>query len=127
MKDIDILVSEVGLRDGLQSIKSIMPTAAKKAWIAAEAAAGVREIEVASFVPAKLLPQMADAAEVVDYARTIPGLTVLALVPNFKGGTRSRPAPTSSPCPCPPAKRTAGPTCGNRMRRCSRTCAASWN
>jgi hydroxymethylglutaryl-CoA lyase len=62
-----------------------MPTAAKKAWIAAEAAAGVREIEVASFVPAKLLPQMADATEIVAYARTIPGLTVLALVPNFKG------------------------------------------
>ncbi len=59
--DIDVLVSEVGPRDGLQSIQSIMPTAAKKAWIAAEAAAGVREIEVCSFVPAKLLPQMADA------------------------------------------------------------------
>ena len=83
--DIDVLVSEVGPRDGLQSIKSIMPTAAKKAWIAAEAAAGVREIEVCSFVPAKLMPQMADAAEVVAYARTIPSLTVLALVPNFKG------------------------------------------
>jgi hydroxymethylglutaryl-CoA lyase len=82
---IDVLVSEVGPRDGLQSIKSIMPTAAKKAWIATEAAAGVREIEVCSFVPAKLLPQMADAAEVVAYARTIPDLTVLALVPNFKG------------------------------------------
>ena len=85
MNDIDVLVSEVGPRDGLQSIKSIMPTEAKKAWIAAEAAAGVREIEVCSFVPAKLLPQMADAAEVVAYARTIPNLTVLALVPNFKG------------------------------------------
>jgi hydroxymethylglutaryl-CoA lyase len=83
--NIDVLVSEVGPRDGLQSIKSIMPTAAKKAWIAAEAAAGVREIEVCSFVPARLLPQMADAAEVVAYARTIPNLTVLALVPNFKG------------------------------------------
>jgi hydroxymethylglutaryl-CoA lyase len=83
--EIDVLVSEVGPRDGLQSIKSIMPTEAKKAWIAAEAAAGVREIEVCSFVPAKILPQMADAAEVVAYARTIPGLTVLALVPNFKG------------------------------------------
>lgn len=82
---IDVLVSEVGPRDGLQSIKSIMPTEAKKAWIAAEAAAGVREIEVCSFVPAKLLPQMADAAEVVAFARTIPGLTVLALVPNLKG------------------------------------------
>ena len=83
--EIDVLVSEVGPRDGLQSIKSIMPTAAKKAWILAEAAAGVREIEVCSFVPAKLLPQMADAAEIVAYARTIPGLTVMALVPNFKG------------------------------------------
>ncbi len=83
--DIDVLVSEVGPRDGLQSIRTVMPTAAKKAWIAAEAAAGVREIEVCSFVPAKLLPQMADAAEVVRYARTIPGLTVVALVPNFKG------------------------------------------
>jgi hydroxymethylglutaryl-CoA lyase len=83
--EIDVLVSEVGPRDGLQSIKSVMPTAAKKAWIAAEAAAGVREIEVCSFVPARLMPQMADAAEIVAYARTIPGLTVLALVPNFKG------------------------------------------
>jgi len=83
--DIDVLVSEVGPRDGLQSIKAIMPLAAKKAWIAAEAAAGVREIEVGSFVPAKLLPQLADTAEVVRYARTIPGLAVLALVPNFKG------------------------------------------
>ncbi|MCC7256830.1 MAG: hydroxymethylglutaryl-CoA lyase [Gammaproteobacteria bacterium] len=83
--DIDVLVSEVGPRDGLQSIKAVMPTAAKKAWIAAEAAAGVREIEVCSFVPAKLLPQMADAAEVVAFARTIPGLTVLALVPNLRG------------------------------------------
>ena len=85
MNGIDVLVSEVGPRDGLQSIKTIMPTAAKRAWIAAEAAAGVREIEVCSFVPARLLPQMADAAEIVRYARTIPGLTVLALVPNFKG------------------------------------------
>jgi hydroxymethylglutaryl-CoA lyase len=83
--EIDVLVSEVGPRDGLQSIKSVMPTAAKKAWITAEAAAGVREIEVCSFVPAKLMPQMADAAEIVAHARTIPGLTVLALVPNFKG------------------------------------------
>ncbi len=82
---IDILISEVGPRDGLQSIKSIMPLAAKKAWITAEAAAGVTEIEVGSFVPAKLMPQLADTAEVVAHARTIPGLTVAALVPNLKG------------------------------------------
>jgi hydroxymethylglutaryl-CoA lyase len=81
----DILVSEVGPRDGLQSIKAIMPTEAKKAWIAAEAAAGVREIEVGSFVPAKLLPQLADTAEIVAFAKTIPGLTVAVLVPNLRG------------------------------------------
>jgi hydroxymethylglutaryl-CoA lyase len=82
---IDILVSEVGPRDGLQSIEPVMPLEAKKAWIAAEAAAGVREIEVGSFVPAKLLPQLADTADVVSFARTIPGLTVAVLVPNLKG------------------------------------------
>ncbi len=82
---IDILVSEVGPRDGLQSISPILPLEAKKAWIAAEAAAGVREIEVGSFVPAKVLPQLADTAEVVAFARTIPGLTVAVLVPNARG------------------------------------------
>jgi hydroxymethylglutaryl-CoA lyase len=80
-----ILISEVGPRDGLQSIAPVMATAAKMAWIAAEAAAGVREIEVGAFVPAKLLPQLADTAEVVRFARTIPGLTVAALIPNLRG------------------------------------------
>lgn len=89
MDDTDVLVSEVGPRDGLQSIKRVMPTPAKLAWIGALAGAGVREIEVASFVPAKLLPQMADAEEVVRAARAIPGLTVLALVPNLKGAERA--------------------------------------
>jgi hydroxymethylglutaryl-CoA lyase len=84
-----ILISEVGPRDGLQSIDRIMPTEAKKAWIAAEAAAGVREIEVGSFVPPSLLPQMADTAEVVAFARTIPGLNVVALIPNVKGAARA--------------------------------------
>lgn len=82
---MNILISEVGPRDGLQSITPVMPLEAKKAWIAAEAAAGVTEIEVGSFVPAKLLPQLADTAEVVRYARGIPGLTVAALVPNLRG------------------------------------------
>jgi hydroxymethylglutaryl-CoA lyase len=82
---VRILVSEVGPRDGLQSIAAIMPTAAKKAWIDAEAAAGVTEIEVGSFVPAKLLPQLADTSEIVTHALTIPHLTVAVLVPNVKG------------------------------------------
>lgn len=83
--NIDALVSEVGPRDGLQSIRSIMPLEAKKAWISAEAAAGVTEIEVGSFVSPKLLPQLADTAEVVAHALSLPGLTVAVLVPNLKG------------------------------------------
>ncbi|MCF6221971.1 MAG: hydroxymethylglutaryl-CoA lyase [Robiginitomaculum sp.] len=80
-----IEISEVGPRDGLQSIKRIMPLAAKKAWIDAEAACGVPEIEVGSFVPPKLLPQLADTAELVAYARTIDRLKVAVLVPNLRG------------------------------------------
>lgn len=81
----EILISEVGPRDGLQSINPVMPLAAKKAWISALANTGVREIEVGSFVPAHILPQLADTAEVVAHARTIAGLTVAVLVPNLKG------------------------------------------
>ena len=81
----DILISEVGPRDGLQSVKATMATADKLRWIDALHKAGLREIEVASFVPARLLPQMADAAEVVRHAITLPGLTVMALVPNRRG------------------------------------------
>lgn len=84
-----ILISEVGTRDGLQSIKSIMQLDAKKAWVKAEAEAGVREIEVGSFVPPALLPQLADTAEVVAFAKTIPGLNVVTLVPNVKGAARA--------------------------------------
>jgi hydroxymethylglutaryl-CoA lyase len=80
-----VLISEVGPRDGLQSVKATMPTAHKLAWINALHEAGVQEIEVCSFVPAKLLPQMADAADVVRHAVALPGWTVMALVPNLKG------------------------------------------
>lgn len=87
--DIDILISEVGPRDGLQNTKAFMPTEYKKRWISAAAAAGIREIEVCSFVPPKLIPQMVDAAEVVAHSLTIPGLHVAALAPNFKGAQRA--------------------------------------
>jgi hydroxymethylglutaryl-CoA lyase len=101
--DIDILISEVGPRDGLQSVDRTMPTAVKHRWIAALADAGLREIEVASFVSPKRLPQMADAAEVVAEALAIPNLNVLALVPNVIGarnaiaaGARSLTVPISA-------------------------------
>jgi hydroxymethylglutaryl-CoA lyase len=82
---MDVLISEVGPRDGLQSVAKIMPLAAKKAWIEGAVAAGLREIEVGSFVPATLLPQLADTTELVAWASQIPGLTVAALVPNYRG------------------------------------------
>lgn len=83
-----ITVREVGLRDGLQIHPTFMPTADKLAWIAAEAVAGVREIEVTSYVPPRLIPQFADAAEVTEGALRIPGLTVSALIPNLRGAQR---------------------------------------
>jgi len=80
------VIREVGLRDGLQSIATILPTEQKCEWIRAAHAAGQREIEVGSFVPARLLPQLADTADLVAFARTLPGLFVSVLVPNLRGG-----------------------------------------
>ena len=82
-------ICEVGPRDGLQNAKHLMSTEAKKAWISALAAAGLREIEVGSFVPPKLIPAMADTAEVVRHSLSIPGLKVVALAPNLKGFQRA--------------------------------------
>lgn len=84
-----VVIREVGLRDGLQSIATIVPTERKREWIRAAVAAGQREIEVGSFVPAKLLPQLADTAELLAYARTLPGLFASVLVPNLKGAERA--------------------------------------
>ncbi|ACD15228.1 hydroxymethylglutaryl-CoA lyase [Paraburkholderia phytofirmans] len=91
MSDIQerVVVTEVGMRDGLQSIARTMPTEFKRRWIDAAYAAGVRHMEVASFVPAKLLPQMADADEVIAHALTYDDLMVTALVPNLKGAQRA--------------------------------------
>lgn len=83
-----IIVREVGLRDGLQIHSTFMPTQDKLAWVAAEAAAGVGEIEVTSYVPPKLIPQFADAAEVTEGALKVPGLLVAALIPNLRGAQR---------------------------------------
>jgi hydroxymethylglutaryl-CoA lyase len=79
------VIREVGLRDGLQSIATVLPTEHKREWIRAAHAAGQREIEVGSFVPARLLPQLADTAELVSFAKTLPGLFVSVLVPNLRG------------------------------------------
>jgi hydroxymethylglutaryl-CoA lyase len=81
-------VREVGMRDGLQSLAEIMPTEQKIRWLEAEYRAGVREIEVSSFVPPKLLPQLADAEAVLRHAMTLEGLRPSALIPNSKGAER---------------------------------------
>ncbi len=80
-----IRICEVGPRDGLQMAKSRMETGTKVRWIAAIAAAGVREIEVGSFVPPRVIPQLADTREVVARSLEIPGFAVQALVPNLRG------------------------------------------
>lgn len=81
----DVLISEVGPRDGLQSIKTIMDTDHKKKWLSALCDSGIKEIECCSFVPPKLLPQMADANEIVQYCKSLSGWHVMGLVPNLQG------------------------------------------
>ena len=89
MQKSDVQICEVGPRDGLQNAHQLMPTAAKKAWISALAAAGLTEIEVGSFVPARLIPAMADTGQIVAHGLGIAGLTVVVLAPNVKGFQRA--------------------------------------
>jgi hydroxymethylglutaryl-CoA lyase len=84
-----VVIREVGLRDGLQSIARVLPTESKIEWIRAAYAAGEREIEVGSFVPARVLPQLADTATLVAFAKTLPDLSVSVLIPNLKGAERA--------------------------------------
>lgn len=87
-----VSVREVGLRDGLQLIRTRLDTATKLQWIKAQVAIGFSEMEVTSFVPAKLLPQFADAGAVLGEALRLPGLTASVLVPNLRGGLLARQA-----------------------------------
>lgn len=84
-----VVIREVGLRDGLQSVATIVSTDRKREWIGEAFAAGQREVEVGSFVPPKLMPQLADTAEVLAHAKTIPGLFASVLVPNLRGAERA--------------------------------------
>jgi len=85
----EVVIREVGLRDGLQSIARTLPTKVKLEWVRDAYAAGQREIEVGSFVPAALLPQLADTEEVLAFAKSLPGLCASVLVPNLKGAERA--------------------------------------
>ena len=121
-----VLISEVGPRDGLQNAHAIMPTDAKRRWITALAAAGLSEIEVGSFVRADRVPQLADTAEVVAHALTLPGLTVAVLAPNARGAERAMAAgvhkitvPVSASCAH--ALANVGMTPEQSIRRCVRS------
>src|SRR3974390_1057082 len=80
-----VVVREVGLRDGLQILERVVATAHKLEWLRAAHAAGLREVEVGSFVPAHRMPQLADTAALVEAARALPGRVTSVLVPNLKG------------------------------------------
>jgi hydroxymethylglutaryl-CoA lyase len=80
-----VAIRDTSLRDGLQSIARTVPTEVKRAWLRGLHAAGLRAVEVGSFVPPRLLPQLADTAELVADALALPGLEVVVLVPNLRG------------------------------------------
>src|ERR1035437_10178497 len=83
--DDRVSLREVGLRDGLQLVKTFPSTAAKQRWIRDEYGAGVRHFEVGSFLPAKTFPQFADVREIVKTVAALPGALGIALALNERG------------------------------------------
>jgi hydroxymethylglutaryl-CoA lyase len=84
-----VIIREVGLRDGLQMIPRVMATQDKLAWCTGTAEAGFTQIEVTSLVPPGYLPQFADAAEVIAHVNSLPGVAGSARVPNLRGAERA--------------------------------------
>jgi hydroxymethylglutaryl-CoA lyase len=80
-----VTLREVGLRDGLQLVKTWPSTAWKRNWLKAEYDAGVRHFEVGSFLPAARFPQFADVLEVIAAVKALPGAHGAALVLNDRG------------------------------------------
>ena len=80
-----VSLREVGLRDGLQLVKTFPSTAAKQRWLHEEYAAGVRHFEVGSFLPASTFPQFADVREIVRTVASLPGAHGIALALNERG------------------------------------------
>src|SRR5215475_13167949 len=84
-----VILREVGLRDGLQLVKTFPSTDAKQRWIRDEYAAGVRHFEVGSFLPAKTFPQFVDVRDVVDTVGSLAGAHGIALVLNERGANEA--------------------------------------
>jgi hydroxymethylglutaryl-CoA lyase len=80
-----VTLREVGLRDGLQLVKTFPSTAAKQRWVREEYAAGVRHFEVGSFLPAKTFPQFVDVRDIVATVASLPGSHGIALALNERG------------------------------------------
>ena len=87
-----VSVYEVSLRDGLQNERATVPLRGKVRLIDALVQAGLRRIEITSFVSPKWIPQLADADEVAEHAKPPAGVTFSALCPNAKGLERARAA-----------------------------------
>ncbi len=87
--DRNVIVTEVGTRDGFQSESTFIPTETKADVINALIDAGVKSIEVTSFVSPRAVPQMADAADVMARIDRRPGVRLTALVPNARGAERA--------------------------------------
>src|SRR6201997_4293374 len=84
-----VTLREVGLRDGLQLVKTFPSTQAKQRWVRDEYAAGVRCFEVGSFLPAKTFPQFADVRDIVQTVAGLPGAHGIALVLNERGANEA--------------------------------------
>ena len=85
----DVLIREVGLRDGLQLVKNILPTEKKIKWLNKQSLLNFKEIEVTSFVPKKVVPQFFDAKIILNEANKISNLTSSVLVPNLFGAKKA--------------------------------------
>src|SRR5437870_9629315 len=84
-----VLVTEVGPRDGFQSEREFVPTEVKAELINALIGAGVKSFEATSFVSPRAVPQLADAAKVMELIQRRPGVRLSALVPNARGAERA--------------------------------------
>ncbi len=84
-----IYINDVAVRDGFQIEKNFIATETKIALIDSLSETGIAKIEATSFVHPKLVPNMADAIEVLAHIRRVPGVTVSVLVPNLKGMERA--------------------------------------
>lgn len=84
-----VFFRDVGLRDGLQPSRTFLPTDQKAEWCRRVAAAGVPEIEITSFVPPHIIAQFTDAADVAAATKAVSGVTLSALVVNYKGACRA--------------------------------------